>query len=355
MNTPGATYKNITESQLIHSGNGIIHGVVVNSHSSGTMQLEDGVDNTNGANATGTLTITTLAPAKFAESILTISDVFSDGEVIVIGAITYRMKTTPAQAYDVAIGASGAVSLDNLKLAINATGVGDGSDYYAGTEAHPLVIATANTDTTQKINSRTYGTGNNTLATTTDGANASWEDTTLGGGTGSSIAGVATADSTFVIDGETYYFTTILSETLFGDTDEAVANEILWVTNDATALDNMKSAINGTGTEGTTYATGTNAHPSVIATTNGNTTQVVEAKVFGTLGNSITTTETGSGMSWGGATLSGGTDASRQIGGTYTFATGSSVITFPEPIAYVNGLFVNVGNTANLTIVYNKQ
>lgn len=474
----GALYKNITETQSVKSGVGKVYGVVVNSHTNGTLKLQDGVDDTAGAKATSTFTVSGggLTPAKFAESVITsdgtnfsdniaatatltsdntnVSDgdtvtigtkVYTfrtaltptegevligadadasllnlirainhtgtpntdykcaaanafvsaassvtahafavtaltagaagnsiaknetsshldwdgvgatltgglDAETVTIGSVVYRFKNTPAQAYDVKIGASAAASLDNLKLAINASGIGDGTDYYAGTLVHPYVIATANTDTTQKINSRTYGTGNNTLATTETCAHAAWEDITLGGGTGASIAGVATAGSTFVINGTSYYFTTILSETLLGT---AVANEILWVTNDATALDNMKKAINGSGTEGTDYSTGTDANTDVTATTNGNTTQVIEAKVFGTLGNAITTTETATNAAWTGSTLSGGTDAARLMLNTYTFATGSQVVTFPEPINFVNGLFATVGGTADLTVVYN--
>jgi hypothetical protein len=474
----GAQYDNLTESNLVKLGVGKVYGVVVNSHTSGTLKLMDGVDDTAGAQATGILTISggSITPAKFAESVLTASSNFLDAisasgvltsdetnpaedetvtigstvyrfrdtlaqaydvkigvdadttlanlvkainatgtegveyfagtlihpsvtagdvtahattvtantagtagnaiakaetsthldwdgagafltgglapETVTIGAITYRFKDTTAQAYDVKIGATLAISLDNLKLAINGTGVGDGTDYHAGTVAHTLVIATANADTTQKINSRTYGTGNNTLATTETSANASWEDTTLGGGTGASIAGVATAGSTFLINGTSYYFTTILSETLLGS-GSAVANEILWVTNDATALDNMKLAINGSGTEGTDYSTGTNANTDVIATTNTATAQTIEAKLFGTLGNSITTTETGANIAWGGATLSGGTDKARLVINTFTFPAGSGVYTFPEPINFVNGLFAVVGGTLDCTVIYN--
>lgn len=353
--TSGAVFANITETQLVRSGAGKVYGVVVNSHSSGTMQVYDGVDNTAESKATGTLTISggNINYATFPESIITSDETApSDGDTVTIGSTVYRFKTTPAQAYDVAIGASAAAALDNLKLAINANGVGDGSDYYAGTEAHPSVIATTNTDTTQKVVSTTIGTTDNTLATTETSSHLSWEDTTLGGGTGSSVTGVATASSTFVIDGTTYYFTNQLSEDVTGT---AVANEILWVTNDATALDNMKSAINGSGTEGTDYSTGTDAHPTVTATTNAAAAQTIEAKVFGTPGNSITTTETGDNMAWGGATLSGGTDSAKLILNTYTFATGSQVVSFPEPINFSDGLYFIIGGTADLTVVYNES
>lgn len=352
MSTTGAQYRNLTASQSIKQGTGKVYGVVVNSHTNGTMVLLDGVDNTAGVRATGTLTTSGIVPAAHATNTIT-SDAtnVSDGDTVTIGAVVYRFKNTMAQAYDVKIGADAATSLDNLKAAINATGTA-GVEYYAGTSAHPYVIATTNTDTTQKIYSRTYGTSNNTLATTETSAHLSWADTTLGGGTGASDPGVATATATFSINGTDYYFTTELSETVLGASG-AVANEILWVTNDATALDNMKLAINGTGTEGTDYSTGTNANPYVVATTNTNTAQTIESKLAGTLGNTITTTEGMTNTTWTSTTLTGGTDAARTILNTFTFPTGSGVYTFPEPINFVNGLFFTVGGTLDCTVIYN--
>jgi len=353
MSELGSLSKNITETQLVKLGAGQVKGVIVNSNTSGTIKLLDGVDNTAGAYATSTLTTSGLVYAKFPESTLT-SDAtnVTDGDTVTIGSIVYRFKDTMLAAYDVQIGASAAITLDNLKAAINASGT-PGTEYFAGTAIHPDVTATTNTDTTQKVVSKVIGTANNTKATTETSTHLLWADTTLGGGTGTSITGVATASSTFVIDGTSYYFTNQLSETVNG-VASAVANEILWVTNDATALDNMKKAINASGTEGTDYSTGTNAHPTVTATTNGNTTQVIQALNFGTVGNSITTTETATTTAWTGTTLSGGTDAAKTMLNTYTFVTATSqVVTFPDGLTFKNGLYAIVGGTADLTLVYN--
>lgn len=38
---------------------------------------------------------------------------------------------------------------------------------------------------------------------------------------------------------------------------------------------------------------------------------------------------------------------------TYTFATGSQVVLFPEPINFVTGLFFTLGGTADVTFIYN--
>lgn len=348
----GALFDNLSQSKVIKIGTGKIYGLVANSHSSGKFKLYDGVDDTVGAKATAVLTAdSSLTPAVFAKSILT-SDATQPtaGDTVTIGSVVYTFQSTLALAYDVKIGASVTATLLSLKKAINGNGVA-GTDYFAGTLVHPDVLASASDATTVTIYSRLIGTANNTKATTETSSHLAWSATTLGAGTGGSIAGVATADATFVINGTSYYLTTLLSETL-GLT--AVPNQILWVTNDATALDNVKLAINGTGTEGTDYATGTDANPDVIATTNTNTAQTFEARVFGTLGNQLTSTETMVNGSFAGTTFSGGTNASRLILNEVTLATGSSILMFPAPINFVNGLYLAISSgTADLTALYN--
>lgn len=270
--------------------------VTAYTNATGTITLS------NGTVATGTFTVdTSITEGIHAQSTLTVDTVL-DGETITIDATVYRAKTTPAQAFDVALGANDAAFLDNFKLAVNASGVGDGTDYFAGTTAHPTVAATTNGDTTQVVVARLQGTASNAEATTDTGGGSSltWADTTLGGGTGTSVAGVA--GDTVTIDTVTYTFVEVLSE----DHADAVANQVHWVTTDAVALDNFKSAINLTGTIGTDYSTGTVIHPTVTATTNGAATQVVAAKTAGTGPNDIDTTETGSTTSWGAAKLAGG-------------------------------------------------
>lgn len=253
--------------------------------------------------ASGTLTLTgAIVPGSHAESVVTANTIL-DGDTLTIGSTVYRFKTVPDQAFDVALGANDAAALDNLKLAINANGVGDGSDYFAGTTAHPTVVATDNADTTQKVVARVPGTAANTAATTSSGATLSWPDTTLGGGTGASNPGVA--PETVTIGSKVYSFVDVLSET--NAPAAAIANQILFGADSAAALDNLKSAINGTAGEGTTFSTGTVAHTQVTAGTNTNTTQEVTYVSTGSAGNSVATTETLTNGSWGAATLTGGT------------------------------------------------
>jgi len=161
-------YKNLTASAQVSTAPSTLKAIVVNSHSSGTIRLNDGLSGTTsaGVKATGTLTG---------------SGTFSNGEEIVIGDVTYTMLTTLTNtvANEVLIGANLATSLDNLKQAINqgdTEGGGDdqGTNYSTGTVPNPKVTATTNGDTTQVVQARNIGTAGNSIVTTTDGANASW-------------------------------------------------------------------------------------------------------------------------------------------------------------------------------------
>lgn len=349
----GSTSKIVTESGTIKNGQGVLRGITTTATSSGTLVLIDGTEASTAA--TGTLTSSgACVPASHGQTVLTSTGTnVTDGKIVTIGAVVYRFKTTLAQAYDVKIGADAATTLDNLKLAINATGTA-GTNYYAGTEAHPYFIATTNTDTAQTIVSRTVAgttatTALNALATTTNESTLSWADTTYGGGTGDSNPAVTTAGATITIGNRTYTVVLELSETS-GAT--AVADQILWVTSEAVFLDNLKKAINQSGVVGTEYSTGTLVHSQVEATTNDNTSQVIVAKTLGTVGNSIVTTETLANYAWGAATLASGAGAvGKKILDTYTPSAGSHISL--ENIEFENGLYVTVGGTSiSATISY---
>lgn len=278
---------------------------------------------------------------------------------VTIGTIVYTVvdalsETYGATAvpYQVLKGASEATMLDNLKLAINGTGTA-GTQYSTGTVAHSQVVATTNTDTVQTIRGRVPGTTLNAVATTENMANTAFADTTLGGGTGNSDAGIATTAAQFVINGRTYTAVIELSETLGA---AAVADQVLWVTSEAVFLDNIKKAINASGIAGTDYSTGTVINADVVATTNTNTTQVIVSKKIGTIGNAITTTENMANYAWTGTTLASGTGATgRVIANTITFSavatTGEREIDFGD-LEFDTGLYVTIGGTADLTLVY---
>lgn len=285
---------------------------------------------------------------------------------VTIGDITYTVVDAltetygaTAIAYQVLKGASEATMLDNLKLAINGTGTA-GTQYSTGTVAHPYVIATTNSDTVQKIISRTVGNAAataviNALATTETMANTAWADTTFGGGTGNSNPAVTTDAATFTIGTRTYTGVIELSETS-GAT--AVVDQVLWVTSEAVFLDNIKLAINATGIAGTNYSTGTTVNYDVIATTNTNTEQTIVARLAGTVGNAIATTETLGNYSWTSTVMAGGTGAtSKVMYDTITFSavatTGERYIDF-KCADFTRGLYITVGGTANLTFEINQ-
>lgn len=175
------------------------------------------------------------------------------------------------------------------------------------------------------------------------------------GASGTTSAGVKASgiftSSGAISDGETvtagdktYTFVTALS---------GVANEVLLGANAAEALDNLKSAINGTAGEGTAYGTGTKANPLVTATTNTDTAQTVEAYSVGTYGNAIVTTETCANCAWGAGTLASGAEPSTLIMNTYTFPSGSGTFMFGDGMNFVRGLYATVGGTIDFTLLYN--
>jgi hypothetical protein len=347
-----ANLVNITESGIVKSLFGKIKGIVINSHTSGTLKFIDGLEPSVAASSILTSS-GACVPASHGQTVLTSSGTnVTDGKIVTIGAIVYRFKTTMAQAYDVKIGTDAATTLDNLKAAINGTGTA-GTEYYAGTVAHPYFIATTNTDTTQTIVARavagtTATNALNALATTTNETTLSWADTTFGGGTGDSNPAVTTAAATITIGSRTYTVVLELSETS-GAT--AVADQILWVTSEAVFLDNLKKAINQSGIAGTDYSTGTLVNGDVNATTNSNTQQTVVYKKLGTVGNSLGVSTTLANYAFAAATLGSGTGSTgKSMGGTITLGATERYIPFYDG-DFVTGLYVTVGGTIDCSII----
>jgi hypothetical protein len=219
-----------------------------------------------GAKATGTLTTT---------------NDFTAGETVTINGVTYTMRATlssPAQAFEVLIGANAAASLDNLKSAINggstafptaANGVGEGSTYSVGTYRNPFVTATTNANDSQVIEAREFGTAAHQFNTIETCAAASWGGAVMSGGVANAI------------------------------------NELFIGAAATNSLDNLKAAINGTGTPGTEYSVGTPVHPEVTGDAKDATTLVVTARDMA-VGEDIGTTETMTNWAWGATTLASG-------------------------------------------------
>ena len=254
-------------------------------------------------NRTYTFRATALTGAK-AVSTLTNAVSFTAGETFTIDGRTYTMQTSPAKANDIAIGASVAISLDNIKQAINQgdtaypsapTNEGSGTNWHADTVRHHSVVATTNAATTQKIEAEEYGTAANSFVTSETCANGSWTSTVMAGGVAN------------------------------------VADEILIQASAAATLDVIKDAVNATtvtGVVGTDYSYGTTVHNQVTATTNAATTQLFRARQGAFDNASIATTTTG-----GGNCVFGGTIMASGVRGVIargTTGTSAGVISSPE-------------------------
>lgn len=318
----GSTSKIVTETGLIKDGQGVLRRITTTATSSGTLVLIDGTEAS--VAATGTLTSSgACVPASHGQTELTSSgamvagthavSVFTSsgavvaGQTITIGSTVYTARAVPAAAYDVAMGANAQAFLANLKAAIN--GSYTPVQAYTGTIAHPSVVATASDATTLTIRGRVPGTSLNTVATTETFTNGSWADTTLGGGTGASDAGVTTGAATVTLGSITYTVVDALSET-YGAT--AIPYQVVKGANEAAMLDNLKLAVNATGTAGTHYSTGTEAHPYLIATTNTDTVQTFVSRTVGDAAatavvNALATTETMANTAFADTTFGGGT------------------------------------------------
>lgn len=94
------------------------------------------------------------------------------------------------------------------------------------------------------------------------------------------------------------------------------------------SLGNLAQAIGATGTAGTTYSTSLTAHATVEVVNNTVTALNVQAISAGTGGNSIVTTETGTNVAWGEATLAGGS------GGAL------SQVTMPDDVGAVSVAYI---------------
>lgn len=110
-------------------------------------------------------------------------------------------------------------------------------------------------------------------------------------------AGVAVDTQTITVGGKVYTTQTTLTN---------VDGNVLIGASASATLDNLKAAINLGAGAGTTYAAAMTINPDVTATTKTATTLKVVAKVSGTVGNALPSTETQTNFSWGAATLASG-------------------------------------------------
>lgn len=124
--------------------------------------------------------------AVAATGTLSASANFADGDTVTIDSggnqRVYRFKNTMSAAYDVQRdGSTLAASLANLAAAIDASGT-PGTEYYAGTLAHPTVSTSVLGASSLKVVADTAGIGGNSIVTTETSSVASWGGGTLTGG-----------------------------------------------------------------------------------------------------------------------------------------------------------------------------
>jgi len=186
----------------------------------------------------------------------------------------YTFKTTLVAGipYQIKIGVDADTTLANLVAAINGDS-GSGTKYTAGTPVHPTVSAGAVGSNATILTAKTSGMHGdlNVLKTSAPSTRLSLSGAFMTGGV------------------------------------DAVANEVLRVTDDDTCLANLDKAIRGAGTEGTDYSTGTVAHSLVTSAVVANVLTVT-AKSFGVAANALATlagTTPDSHQDWLGTTLGG--------------------------------------------------
>lgn len=138
-----------------------------------------------------------------ASGALTTTGNFADGETVTIGGkvYTFQAALTDVDGH-VKVGATAALSLTNLRNAINRNNVGTpGTDFATSTTANTKVTATA-TSTVLTVTAIVYGTPGNSIATIATVSNASWGAATLTGGTGRSVLEFGLIPGEFITVGD---------------------------------------------------------------------------------------------------------------------------------------------------------
>jgi flagellin len=294
--------------------------------------------------ATGTLTQKAGAAATAATDTFT-GAAFTEGAAAT-GALTYLNADNPAAndtatiagstytfvtaltgaANQVLIGGTTAQSVSNLGAAVNATSGGAGVAYGAGTVANPNVSASVAGDVIT-LTANLNGTAGNAFTTASS--------TTGVTGAGALTGGLAGA--TVSVGSQTYTFVTALSHT-------ETANEVV-ASSEATGLNNLVSAINGTGGSG--YSANTVANSQVSAGASTGTTVLFTADTAGTSGNFITTAAAGTVT---GSFSSGDFAGGAAAGTAPTAVAGDSVTVGTQTYNFVSSLGTPTANQVQVLV-----
>jgi hypothetical protein len=125
-----------------------------------------------------------------SQGTLTIAEPVTDGDEFTIDTTVYTLKTTPAAAYDIAIGADEAATKVNIVAAINVSGTA-GVEYFAGTLPHPTVSAAAFVGDACVLTADAIGTAGDAIVTAETGQGFTHVSNVFDGATlGTTTAGV---------------------------------------------------------------------------------------------------------------------------------------------------------------------
>lgn len=147
----------------------------------------------------------------------------------------------------------------------------------------------------------------------------------------------AVATKTVTVGATTYTYVANLSAT-------PTANEVLIGANAAATLANLASAINGGAGAGTTYGQGTVANASAVAVAGATTVSFV-SKTPGTAGNTVATTTTDVGNTFGTATMTGGGTGVATL--TTAVLAQAALTNINAAIAFVAGTRGQIGAAIN--------
>lgn len=120
-----------------------------------------------------------------ATGTITFADVGDADDTVTIGGQVYTLKASPANPYEVDIGASVTETASNLAAAINA-GAGAGTAYGTGTVVNSDVTATSALGVVT-ITARISGTAGNSVTLAKDGTDITVSGANLSGGTGTAF------------------------------------------------------------------------------------------------------------------------------------------------------------------------
>jgi hypothetical protein len=148
------------------------------------------------------------------------------------------------------------------------------------------------------------------------------------------VSGNAVADETVTLDAVVYTWKAAPT---------TVANQVKVGATAADSLQNLKDAVNRTGTPGTQYGSLTVVHPTIEAGAITATTLKFNAKVGGTGGNSLASTETMTVGAFPGATFNSGTPGSAAT-------ANDDIIWSPTHVGYYNIKATDGTNTATLRL-----